>query len=73
MTSTAGAYSVDHLHSADEQICSCFGVGRLCFVGLVGGCLVETVGCFGLDGVIESSVIRGGEAGAWACSGHLES
>lgn len=69
---STGAYSVD-LHSADEQICSCFGVGRLCFVDWVGGRLVETASCFGLDGVIESSVIRGGEAGAWACWGHLES
>ena len=58
--------SADH-HSADEQICSCFGVGRLCLVDSVEGRLVETAGYFGLDAVIKSPVIRGGEAGAWAC------
>jgi hypothetical protein len=63
---STGAYSADH-HSIDEQICSCFGVGRLCLVDSVEGRLVETAGYFGLDEVIKSSVIRGGEAGAWAC------
>ena len=63
---STGAYSADH-HSIDEQICSCFGVGRLCLVDSVEGRLVETTGYFGLDEVIKSSVIRGGEAGAWAC------
>lgn len=47
------AYSAGH-HSADEQICSCFGVGRLCLADLVEGYLVETVGYFGLDGAIMS-------------------